>query len=203
MKTFRSIAAVFAFAAIFAVSGFAQTTPTAPSKIGIINTQFFEQTTGGITRYVNALNSLAAELKPDATALQAMINKSQTLQKEIADIEKQLNDPKLPQIIDKNKLFTTGQAKAQELEDLGRQFKFEEEKYKVKLERGENRIVSPIRRDIGNALNEFAKKNGYTMILDVSKDQTSIIVMLDEKMDVTKEFITFYNARPATTAAVK
>ena len=44
MKTFRSIAAVFALALVFAVSGgFAQTTTTtaAPAKIGIVNTQAF------------------------------------------------------------------------------------------------------------------------------------------------------------------
>ena len=203
MKTFRSIAAVFAFAAIFAVSGFAQTTPTAPAKIGVVNTQAFAQTTGGITRYVNALNSLAAELKADETALQVMINRSQTLEKELGDLERQINDPKLPAAVDKAKLQTSYQTKRQEYEDLARQFKFEEEKYKVKLDRREGAVVSPVRRDIGNALTEFAKKNGYVMIFDVSKDQGGMLLFLDEKQDMTKEFITFYNARPATTAAVK
>jgi len=201
MKTFRSIAAVFVLAAIFAVSGFAQT--TAPGKIGVVNTQAFAQTTGGISRYVNALNSLAAELKTDQAALQTMATKIQTLEKEIQDIERQLNDPKLPPAVDKAKLQTTGRAKFQEYEDIGRTFKFEEEKYKVKLERGEDRVVRPVSRDIGNALTEFAKKNGYSVILDVSKDQTGMLLFLDEKQDVTKDFITFYNARPPTTAAVK
>ncbi len=203
MKTFRSIAAVFALAAIFAVSGFAQTTPATPGKIGIVNTQAFAQTTGGITRYVNALNSLAAELKTDETALQTMVNKSQTLEKELGDLRKQLENPQLPAAVDKVKLQTSYQSKVQEYEDLARTFKFEEEKYKVKLERRENAVVRPVSRDIGNALTEFARKNGYTMIFDVSKDQTGMFLFLDEKQDVTKEFITFYNARPATTAAVK
>ncbi len=201
MKTFRSIAAVFTLAAIFAVSAFAQA--TSAGKIGIVNTQAFAQTTGGITKYVNALNSLAAELKTDQTALQTMVNKIQTLEKEIQDIERQLNDPKLPPAVDKVKLQTTGRAKVQEYEDLGRTFKFEEEKYKVKLERREDAVVRPVSRDIGNALQEFAKKNGYVMLFDVSKDQTGMLLFLDEKQNVTKDFITFYNARPATTAAVK
>ena len=203
MKTFRSIAAVFALAAIFAVSGLAQTTPAAPGKIGIVNTQAFAQTTGGITKYVNALSSLAAELGPDEKALQGMVTKSQTLEKELGDLKRQLEDPKLPPAVDKVKLQTSFQAKLQEYEDLGRTFKFEEEKYKVKLERRENAVVRPVSRDIGNALTEFAKKNGYVMIFDVSKDQGGMLLFLDEKQDMTKEFITFYNARPATTAAVK
>lgn len=199
MKTFRSIVAVFAFALIFAVSAFAQTTPA--GKIGIVNTQAFGNATGGITKYTNALSSLAAELKTDQTALQIMVTRIQTLEKELQDLERQLNDPKLPPAVDRAKLQTTAQTKYQEYQDLGRTFKFEEEKYKVKLERREDAVVRPVSRDIGNALTEYAKKNGYVMLFDVSKDQTGMLLFLDEKQDVTKEFITFYNARPATTAA--
>ncbi len=64
--------------------------------------------------------------------------------------------------------------------------------------------MGPVRQDIGNALQEFAKKNGYMMILDASKlDGAGLLLAFDEKYDITKDFITFYNARPATTAAVK
>ena len=55
--------------------------------------------------------------------------------------------------------------------------------------------------DIGKALDEFAKKNGYSLILDGAKlDGAGLILAFDEKSEVTKEFITFYNARPATAA---
>ncbi len=200
MKTFRSIAAVLAFAAIFAVSGYAQT-PASTVKIGIVNTQAFGARTGGITKYINAMTSLAAELKADETVLQNLVTKSQTLEKDLEGIERQLSDPKLPATIDKNKLQTTYLAKKQEYEDLARQYKFEEEKYKVKLDRRQDVVVGPVTRDIFIALQEFSKKNGYTMIFDVSKDQTGMLLILDEKQDVTKDFITFYNARPAATAA--
>jgi len=203
MKTFRSIVAVFAFAAIFAVSGFAQTTPAAPVKIGIVNTQAFAAKTGGITKYINALTALDTELKTDQNALQTMVTKIQNLEKELADLEKQVNTPNPPPTMDLNKVRASAQSKYQEYQDLGRQFKFEEERYKVKFERREDAVVRPVSRDIGNALTEFAKKNGYVMIFDVSKDQGGMLLFLDEKQDVTKDFIAFYNARPATTAAVK
>jgi len=200
MKTFRSIAALFVFAAIFAVSAFAQTTTPAPTgKIVIVNTLAFGDK-DGITRYINAMNSLEIELKPDINALQTMNTRMQTLEKEIQDIERQLNDPKLPPAIDKNKLQATGQTKLQEFQDLDRQFKFKQDDYKIKLQRREEAIVRPVSRDIGKALDEFAKKNGYSMIFDVSKDEKGLVLVLDVKSDVTKEFIVFYNARPATTA---
>ena len=62
-------------------------------------------------------------------------------------------------------------------------------------------MLGPIRLDIGNAIQEFTKKNGYVMIFDITKLNQAILG-LDETADVTKQFITYYNARPATTAVV-
>ena len=56
-------------------------------------------------------------------------------------------------------------------------------------------------QDIGKAVNDFAKQKGYTLILDIAKDQAGFLLAVgDEKIDITKDFITFYNARPAATA---
>lgn len=199
MKTFRSIIAVFAFAAIFAVSAFAQTT-AANQKIGIVNTLAFGDK-AGITKYITAMTSLENEMKTDQTALQTLVTQIQNLEKELTDLQTKLNDPKLPAAVDKNKLQSDAQAKYQQYQDLGRQYKAKEEDYKVKLERRQAAVVTPISRDIGNALQEFAKKNGYMMILDASKlDGAGLLLAFDEKFDITKDFITFYNTRPATTA---
>ncbi|MCY7375043.1 MAG: OmpH family outer membrane protein, partial [Pyrinomonadaceae bacterium] len=71
----------------------------------------------------------------------------------------------------------------------------------AKSERREPAIMGPIRQHIGNALQEFAKKNGYMMILDAAKlDGAGLLLAFDEKYDATKDFITFFNARPAATA---
>ncbi len=199
MKTFRSITAVFVFAAIFAVSVFAQTQP----KVGIINTRAFDVDKGGITKFVTAMNSLELEFKPLQAELQTMATRIQSLETELQGYTKQINAPNPSVPIDKAKIQATAQTKYQEYEDLGRQFKVKQEEYKVKYERREATVVTPISRDIGNALQEFAKKNGFMMIFDVSKDDKGFLLALDEKFDVTKDFIAFYNARPATTAAVK
>lgn len=200
MKTFRSIAAIFVFAAIFAVSAFAQTAPTtATGKLGVVNTQAFDTDKGGITKYVNAMNSLEKELQPDITALQAMATKLQTLQAEITKLQDQARTnptvPINPQTVN---------PKLEEYDKLGREFKFKQEDYKAKAERREAAVMGPVRLDIGNALQEFAKKNGYMMILDASKlDGAGLLLAFDEKYDITKDFIAFYNARPGTTAEVK
>lgn len=198
MKTFRSITAAFFFAAIFAVSAFAQT--AANPKIGIVNTGAFD-TKEGITKYVTAMNNLETQMKSELTALQTMSTRIQTLQKELEDAKTKLEDPKLPPAIDKSKLQADAQKKYEEYQKLGLEFEYKQKEYKASLERREATIMSPVRLDIGNALQEFAKKNGYMMILDASKlDGAGLLLAFDEKFDITKDFITFYNARPATTA---
>lgn len=200
MKTFRSIAAVFVFAAIFAVSAFAQVpaaVPAAPGKLAVVNTQAFDADKGGITKYVNAMNSLETEFKTTQTELQTIGTRLQTLQNEIKVMQE--NAQKSPTVpID----TTKANAKVEEYDKLAREFKFKQEDAKARFERRQEVVMGPVRQDIGNALQEFAKKNGYMMILDASKlDGAGLLLAFDERFDATKEFITFYNARPAATAA--
>jgi Skp family chaperone for outer membrane proteins len=197
MKTFRLIAANFIFAAIFAVSAFAQ---AADTKIGLVNAFAFEDPKGGITKLVTASTSLETEFKQPASELETMYNRIQALQREIAEIQKQLADPKFPG--DKAKLQTSGQAKADDYEKMGRNFKVKQEDLKASLDRRRQVVVGPIYQDVMKALQEFAVKNGYAVILDGAKlEEAQILMAFNNKFDVTKEFIAFYNARPATTAA--
>ena len=193
MKTFRLIAASAIFAAIFAVSAFAQ---TAAGKIGLINTLAFDDDKAGITKYVAALNSLETEFKPAFTELQTLGTKIQAMQKEIAGYQEIVRTGgKIPiSDVDLAK-------KAEDYEKMGREYKFKEEDAKARYERRSQVVLGPIRADIGNAIQEYTKKNGYIVMLDIAKlDNQGVILGLDETADVTKQFIVFYNARPATTA---
>jgi Skp family chaperone for outer membrane proteins len=194
MRTFRLIAVSVVFAAIFAVSALAQ---TATAKIGLINTQAFDDDKAGITKYVAAMNSLETEFKPLSAELQTLGTKIQALQKEIQTLQEQLQKATVPV----NQ--TTVNAKLEEYDKLTREYKFKEEDAKARYQRREAAVMGPIRQDIGNAIQEYTKKNGYVLMLDVAKlDSAGVLLGLDETADVTKQFIVFYNARPATTAVV-
>ncbi|MEP6902148.1 MAG: OmpH family outer membrane protein [Actinomycetota bacterium] len=196
MRTFRLIAVSAVFAAIFAVSAFAQ---TAAGKIGLINTQAFDDDKVGITKYVAGLNSIEAEFKPTFAELQTLGTKIQALEKELKDLQAKAQDPKNTVPINQ----ATVTAKAEEYDKLTREFKFKQEDAKARYERRELAVMGPIRQDIGNAIQEFTKKNGYMLMLDIAKlDGAGVLLGLDETADVTKQFIVFYNARPATTATV-
>jgi Skp family chaperone for outer membrane proteins len=195
MKTVRLIAVSVVFAAIFAVSALAQT-PTTGNKVGLISSYDFADPTNGIKKYVTAMTTLQTEFKPVETELQTLATKIQVLQKELEALQKQLQEGKVPV----NQV--TVNTKSEEYEKMVREFKFKEEDAKARYQRREAAVLTPIRQDIGNAIQEFTKKNGYVVIIDISKDNTGMFLGLDEAADVTKAFITFYNARPATTAAV-
>lgn len=185
------MAASLFVAVIFAVSAFAQAPTT--GKVGWIDTGAFSDEKLGITKFVQALKSLDAEFVPITTELQGMATKIQALEKEIKDLQAKLNDPNnkvpIPQ--------TTISAKGEEYDKLTREFKFKQEDAKARYDRREAAVLGPLRQDIGNAIQEFVKKNGYVLIFDISKDQNGVIIGLDESADVTKQFIAYYNTRPA------
>jgi Skp family chaperone for outer membrane proteins len=197
MKTFRLIAVSFIFAAIFAVSAFAQATAQpAAGRIGLVNTFAFggdDKGAGGITKYKNAMTSLDAEFKTVFDKLKTMDTRRAALAKEIQAAQNQ------PSTVPA--ATTALQAKVDEYQALEVQMKREQEDAKAKYERRSQQVIGPIYGDILKAMSEFAKQKGYALILDGAKlEQADILLGFDEKYNVTTEFITFYNARPAGAA---
>ena len=199
MKRFSFIAASFIFAAITAVSAFGQTggaaTTAAPFRMAVIDTGAFD-TKEGITRYATAMNALEAEFKPLETEIQGLATKYQTLGAEIKKLQDQAAAGTVP--IDQK----TAQAKVEEYQNLELTIKRKQEDAKARSARREPQVMGPIRAEIGKALQDFANQKGYALILDAAKlDGAGLILAFDAaKVDVTKDFITFFNARPATTA---
>lgn len=210
MKNFRLIAATLTFAVMLAVSASAQTRPATPArppaatqttppasnlpvpetKIAYINTGAFAADKGGITRYVNAVNSLEREFKQRSDDLVGI----QTRLKALAD---EINRLSGTTVVDPK----TIQAKQDEGERLQRDLKYKDEQLKADMAKRYEEVVGPISQDIGKALDQFAAQRGITMIFDISKLAPAILTV-NSAMDVTLPFITEYNSRnPATAAA--
>jgi Skp family chaperone for outer membrane proteins len=199
MKIFQSITFSLILATVFAVSVFAQTQPVQPAKIGLINTLAFDDPKAGIAKYTNAMNSVDSLFKKELDDLNALGVKIQNLEKELTALQKQLTDTtSVP--VNKTQLQTTYNTKAEEYDKSGREFKFKQEDLKARYQRRRQEVMGPVLLDIGKAMQEFAKQKGYTIILDGAKLEESGVLLAigDDKIDLTKDFITFYNARPAT-----
>ena len=195
MKRLSFIAVTFVFTAISAVSAFGQAAPAAqPAKIVVINTAAFDDAKAGITKYANAMTALETEFKPETTAIQGLMTRYQTLATEVENARKA--NPSVP--INQQAI----QAKVDEAQNLEIQIKRKQEDLKVKGEKRQQQVLGPILQDLMKAMDEFGKQKGYALILDAAKlEGAGLILAVDlPKVDVTKDFITFYNARPATTA---
>lgn len=192
MQRISSLVAVLAFAAFFAGSVSAQA--VAPTKIGWIDTGAFgDEKGGGITKYINAYKALAAEVKPKETELIGLQTKLQTI---AADLKRMQENTAVP--IDRN----AAAAKQDEGARLEREMKFKKEEYDAFVQKRGGEILGPINQDIGKAIADFGKQKGYIAIFDIEKlAQAGAILHLEPTANITKEFITFYNARPAGATA--
>jgi Skp family chaperone for outer membrane proteins len=191
MKTLRLAIVGMVFTAVFAVSAFSQT--VAP-KIAVINTLAFGAK-GGITKYVNAQKKLNDEFKVENQQLTALATKINNLKKEIQTLRNNTNKsvPVAPATVNN---------KIEEHNNLEREFKFKQDNAKAKLAARSAVVLDPVRRDIFKALQEYATKKGYGMILDASRlEQAQLILAFDQKFNMTKDFIAYYNTRPAGTAS--
>ena len=190
MKTLRLAAASLFFAALFAVSAFAQT----PAKFGLIDTSVFDDDKVGISKYKSAMTSLEAEFKKDIDDFTALQNKLQALSKELGDIDAKLKDanPKIP--IDRTQLQTQFQTKYVEFERMKGEVASKKQVLEYRIEERRTTVLGAINQDIKKALQDYQKQKGYTVIFDAST-----ALAWEGAIDITKDFTTFYNAR-ATTA---
>lgn len=197
MKTISSAAACILFAVIFAVSASAQATPAAGAgKIGLVNINAFAADTGGITKFKAALTALDNEFKPVNDSLRTKATRYQALGTEI----EKLRTPTAAGVPAQSNAATL-QAKVDEARTLETQIKRDQEDAKAKYDQRYSVVIGPVFNDILKAMNEYAKSKGYAVVLDGAKlEEAGILLGFDDKYDITKDFITFYNARPAGAA---
>jgi Skp family chaperone for outer membrane proteins len=192
MKSFFAVVSGVLLCLTFAISASAQ---TGQLKVVVINTLEFDGK-DGIVKYTNAMTALENEFKPLDADLKALATKYENLGKELKVIQDQISAGNVP--VNQQ----AAQAKLEEYQNLEIQIKRKQEDGKERFQRRQPQVMGPIQQDIGKAMQEFAQAKGYDLILDASMlDQQKILLAyIPNKVDVTKEFITYYNARPATAA---
>ena len=181
-------AAAAVFAAMFTVAASAQ---TAPAKIGLVNTSIFSDPKEGLTRVSTALTQLNNELRPKEQELTGLETRIRTIQEELRKLQASTApvDPR------------TFNTKREEGEKLARELEFKTKEFEAFREKRTSEIMGPINADLGRALNDYAKQKGYSMIFDaVPLFQSGVLVSADDSVDITADFVTFFNARPAGAA---
>jgi len=163
--------------------------PVPQSKIAVIDTSMFGDENSGILRYVDATRIVANEFKGRndevtnlVTRLNALANEIDTMMK-ANPVNQAALDAKQQQGATLQGEYNTKKAKLDE--DVGKRYE---------------QVVSPISRQIGQALDQFATQRGVTMTLDASK-LLPVILTLAPAVDLTKAFISDFNSKNPRTAA--
>ncbi len=173
--------------------------PAGNGKIGLVNLNMFADEKGGIARFKTALAAFNNEIKPSVDELTAMETRRQNLGKEIQTMQQQLAAAGTGTTVPINR--SNYDAKVIEFQKLETDMKRKDEDLKALQERRYPVVVGPVFSDILRAMNEYAKQKGYAVILDGARlEQAEILLGFDDKYDITRDFIVFYNARPPGTA---
>ncbi len=193
MKRISLFAVSCILLALAAGSAFAQGAQATSGKIGWIDTGAFAEDKVGITKYLNALKAIELEMQPRVNELKTIQAKLKTISDDIAKMN---SNPAIP--IDQKALA----AKSEEGQRLQREGEFKKKELDAAVERRNGEVLGPVSQDITKAIQEFAKQKGFSAVLDIAMlDQARVILALDSAADITKEFIAYYNARPASATA--
>ena len=93
----------------------------------------------------------------------------------------------------------TVQAKVDQLDQLKKDSQRKLEDTQAAYQKRRTDLMTPLQEEVGKALDAFAKAHGITLIIDGS--QVPGVLYAAESMDVTKVFISEYNAKNPVTAS--
>src|SRR5262245_4328226 len=201
----HSLLVASAFLAATVSPALAQTKPAAPatqpaapqtstatmpdSKIAVIYSSAFLDQKTGIAKYSVLVNTLNREFQPRQTELTQLSQKIQASQDEI----NKLQSSSVP--IDPNSV----RAKVDTLEQMKKEYQRKGEDAEAWSQKRQQEIFAPLQNDIEKALEVYAKQRGITVIIDASRVP---MVYAADSVDITRAFITEFNAKNPATASV-
>jgi Skp family chaperone for outer membrane proteins len=156
------------------------------SKMAVIYSEAFLDSKTGIAKFTSLMNTLNREFQPRQTEITNLQTRINTLTKEINDTQA-VADP------------NTIRQKREQLDQVNLELKRKGEDAQAAYEKRRQEIFLPLQRDIGTALEAFAKARGITVIVDGSNVPFAYAA---ENIDITRAFINDFNSKNPATAAV-
>src|SRR5262245_26554457 len=156
------------------------------SKMALIYSDAFLDSKTGIAKFNTLMTSLEREFQPRKTELQNLQTKINTLTKEITDTQA---------VADPNAI----RVKREQLDQANLEFKRKGEDAEAAYTRRRQEIFLPLQKDIGTALEAFAKARGITVIVDGSSVPFAYAA---DSIDITRAFINEFNSKNPATAVV-
>lgn len=163
----RKLVLLFVFALGF-ITTQAQN-PTASSKIGYADVDY-------IFSQMPEAKQIETELKSTQTQLKNRIDaKTQEFQKKLADYQANLN----------TMLDAVRQNTERELTQLQENLQQLQQDAQATIQNKQTELMEPVYKKVGKAIEDVAKENGYTFILNQQIGGLDVILYGDEKNDVS------------------
>ena len=160
--------------------------PTPGFKMGIIN---IERAVVESDEGKKALEKVNAEFRPKGSELQAKQAEIERLRKELRAQEKSLNDEARGTLV-------------RVIETKTRDFNRSNEDLSADYRQAQSQVFSEILQKVRKVLGQYALRNGYKVVIDISSPQTPV-AWSSSTVDVTDDIIELYNASliPSTSSA--
>jgi Skp family chaperone for outer membrane proteins len=179
----------------FATTAFAQTAPTTPapaavapqsgpSKVAFI---YFQPALASTNEGKRALEALQKKYEPEQTHLKALNDEIENLKKQL-----QNDGPKLSQ--------SEGASRQQTIDTKDKQLQLEAQDASTREQSDLQDTFAKIADKVGKVMVDYAQKQGFTAIMDMSGQQTTVL-WYTQGADITQAVIEAYNAStPSITA---
>lgn len=156
-----------------------------------------------------------AELKVGVVDLYRVLNESEEGKKAVNELqsmldsrqktleEKQRKIQTLKEEYDKKKAVLSEDArksKEEEIERLGRELQRTAADYQVELQKKQNEITQSMLKEIRQIINDFAQKEGYSLILEKAEQ---LIIYTTKEVDITDKIIALFNQKTSTPKGKK
>jgi outer membrane protein len=164
----------------------AQSAPSQASnaKIGVLNIQQAIVTTA-------EGKQAAADLQTQFLPRQQEIG---SLNKQVGDLQQRLNSDATLSDTDRSRLNAQGTRLSQRLDRKNNE-------YQEDLRETQNEIMNRIGRKLMDVVNRYAQEHNYSVILDSSGTNSSLLLFAAKNLDVTQDIIRLYDeANPAKGA---
>jgi outer membrane protein len=195
----RKIVSTLSAAALLSLGAFAQTgatnaaTTTAatnslvagPNKVAIINIQAAIANTNEGMRDLDALQK---KFEPKQIELKSLNDEVDSLKKQLAAQTDKLNDE------ERNKRVQGIESKSKTLQ---RNLEDAQNEYQAQS----NEIAQRIGGKLMQVLDNYAKQNGFAMVIDVSSQQSPVL-WAAQSVDITKPLIDAYNTQSGVAAPI-
>lgn len=159
-------------------------TPAAPVKVGIIAIQ---QAIGSTNEGKKDFDALEKRFAPKQAELKTQNDEIENLKKQLqAQGDKLSDDARAAQV---RNIETRQKALQRSYDDAQAEF-----------QQAQQEIVNRVGTKMVKLLQDYAVKNGYGVILDVSNPQTPVLYA-SESTNITKEIVDAYNAQSPAGAA--